>query len=150
MDPELLKRIESDSTTERTKRRQYPSTTYREGDQKMLQFRLSSTLLTAGILALTLFASAAVNPSAAVAKGKDVTFQNQARHTQQLLVSYGADAKCGEMPKQESVKLEVGESKVVESGESNVCWCSGSGKVEVTSCGEWKLARAGKRIRLTF
>jgi len=116
----------------------------------MSNFRFSSTVVATLLLTLALFASAAVNPSAAVAKGKDVTFQNQARHTQQLLVSYGADAKCGEMPTQESVKLEVKETKVIESGESDVCWCSGSGKVEVTSCGDWKLARAGKRVRLTF
>lgn len=113
-------------------------------------FRFSSAVVATLLLALALFASALVTPSAVVAKGKDVTFQNQARHTQQLLVSYGADAKCGEMPTQESVKLEVGESKVIASGESNVCWCSGSGKHEVTACSDWKLARAGKRIRLTF
>ena len=116
----------------------------------MLNSKISPTLLTTVILALVLFASSAINPPAAVAKGKDVTFQNRARHTQQLLVSYGADASCGEMPKQENVKLEIGESKVIESGESNVCWCSGSGKVEVTECGEWKLARSGTRVRLTF
>jgi hypothetical protein len=112
--------------------------------------RFSPTFFAAVFLALALFATVTVNPPAAVAKGKDVIFQNQARHVQQLLVSYGADAACGEMPQQENVKLEIGESKVVESGESNVCWCSGSGKVEVTKCGDWKLARAGKRVRLTF
>ena len=116
----------------------------------MPKLRLSFTLVSALFLALTICASAAFSPNAAIAKGKDVTFQNQAQHTQQLLVSYGADAKCGEMPKQENVKLEVGETKVIESGESTVCWCSGSGKVEVAACGDWKSTQAGKRVRLTF
>lgn len=116
----------------------------------MPSIRFSTPVLFAMLLSLALFATVALSPSAAIAKGKDVTFQNQARHIQQLLVSYGADAKCGEMPEQENVKLEVSESKVIPSGDSSVCWCAGSGKVEVTACQSWKLAKPGKRVRLTF
>ena len=88
--------------------------------------------------------------SVAEAKGDNVTFINKSRRTQQLLAAFGGDGACADMPKQENLKIEVGEQAVLESGSSKVCWCAGSGKVQVKQCGEWKKAKPGSKVRITF
>jgi hypothetical protein len=75
-----------------------------------------------------------------------VTFDNKSRATVYLLATYG-DKQCGEMPERTQAALAANESLLVESGDSLVCWCTGtSGKVG--DCGEWQKAKAGKRVIL--
>ena len=100
---------------------------------------VASAVLASGLL---------VAASTVDAKGENVTFINKSRHTQQLLAAFGADAKCSEMPQKENLKIEVREQVVLESGDSKVCWCAGSGKTKVTECQEWKTARPGSKVRL--
>ena len=107
-------------------------------------FALVSALIAAGLF----------NQAPASAKGKDdVTFVNKGRFIQQLLVSYGADAKCGEMPEKENIDLDPGQSQVVSSGDSRVCWCgvavkNSAAKKKITRCGEWRTAKPGRKVRI--
>ncbi len=87
---------------------------------------------------------------ATAAKKENVSFINKSNHTQQLLVAHGGDGECSEMPKTENLKIEEGETVVLESGDSKVCWCAGSGKNKVSECQEWTRARPGSKVRLTF
>ena len=109
----------------------------------------SSRIVIAGVLAVAVMATGLITAGAALAKGQDVTFVNQSKRHQELLVAYGADEKCDAMPTQENVSLDPGESQTVESGESKVCWCAGSGKVKVSQCQQWHATKAGRKVRLT-
>lgn len=88
--------------------------------------------------------------SVAEAKGENVTFMNKSRRVQELLTAFGGDAACSEMPEKKNLRIEPGEEVILESGTSKVCWCAGSGKVAVTQCGEWKTAKSGSKVRITF
>lgn len=104
-------------------------------------------------LVFALFAAGLFKEAPASAKGKDVTFQNKGRFIQQLLVSYGADAECSEMPTSENIDLDPGQSQVISSGDSNVCWCgiavkNSDAKRNITRCGEWKIAKPGRKVRI--
>ncbi len=105
-----------------------------------------SVVVATSVVVLGLFVAASV----AEAKGENVTFINKSRQTQQLLTAFGGEGACSEMPNKENLKIESGEQMVLESGPNKVCWCAGSGKMEVTQCGEWKKAKAGSKVRITF
>lgn len=98
-------------------------------------------VVVAGLLAAT---------SAVEAKGENVTFVNKSRQVQELLTAFGGEVACAEMPNKKNLRIEPGEQMILESGGSKVCWCAGSGKIPVSQCGEWKNAKAGSKIRITF
>ena len=99
---------------------------------------------------VVMVAGLAAAASIAEAKGENVTFINKSRQAQELLVAFGGDGSCSDMPTQDNVRIEPREQAVVESGGSKVCWCAGSGKVPVSSCQDWKTAKAGSKVRITF
>jgi hypothetical protein len=109
--------------------------------------RVGSSLIVASVaLVACCLAVAAV----AEAKGENVTFINQSRRTQQILAAFGEGDSCSEKTQRENLKIEAGERAVLESGDSTVCWCAGSGKAKVGQCQEWKRARAGSKVYLKF
>ncbi|MCP4200806.1 MAG: hypothetical protein GY769_02580 [bacterium] len=113
--------------------------------------------LTSSALAFTLvlavFTVGLFTEAPASAKGENVTFQNKGRFIQEILVAYGADGECSEMPTSENITLEPKQSQVVSSADSNVCWCgvavkAGAEKRKITRCGEWKIAKPGRKVRV--
>lgn len=94
------------------------------------------------VLCTCLLAAVVALPAAAGEK-ENVTFKNQTADTQYVLVVYGGDGECSDMPERQQLTLEPGDSAEAESGDSDVCWCSSSfGKVG--KCGVWTKAKAGK------
>jgi hypothetical protein len=113
----------------------------------VLGSRVGSSLIIASV---TLVACCLVAASVAEAKGENVTFINQSRRAQQILAAFGEGDSCSEKTQRENLKIEAGERVVLESGDSTVCWCAGSGKAKVGRCQEWNRARAGSKVYLKF
>lgn len=81
---------------------------------------------------------------AAMADDHGVTFKNQTAATQYVLAVYGEGGSCSEMSEKVQLTLEAGEETTLESGDSNVCWCSSTfGKIADCS-NSWNKVKAGK------
>lgn len=98
------------------------------------------------ISALALVVALATAP-AALAEDGGVTIKNMTAETQYVLAVFGEGGSCDEMSREEKVALEAGESAMIPSGDSKVCWCSSSfGKVG--ECGTWHHAKPGSVQKL--
>lgn len=113
---------------------------------RIARSRISWSLAGLALIVSGLFAAASI----AEAKGENVTFINKSRQAQELLTAFGGDGSCSDMPTKKNLRIEPGERTTLESGGSKVCWCAGSGKVPVSQCADWKKAKPGSKVRITF
>jgi hypothetical protein len=76
-------------------------------------------------LALGLIAGTALTMAAVAADmaGTGVTFVNGSNHHIDLYTRYGSDAACDARPESKKVGIDAGQSGVVDSGSSSVCFC---------------------------
>ena len=76
-------------------------------------------------LALGLATAAALTLAAAAADtaGSGVTFVNGSNHRIDVYTRYGSDASCDFKPDSKRITIDAGQSGVLDSGSSSVCFC---------------------------
>jgi hypothetical protein len=103
-------------------------------------------------LALGLIAGVALTMAAAAqdatGAGTGVTFINGSNHHVDVYTSYGSDASCGSKPQSKKVGIDAGQSGVVDSGSSSVCFCLKVPNRGTCPSGGWAEVKAGGTRRL--
>jgi hypothetical protein len=94
--------------------------------------RISSKSKTLGLIAglaltaatMATAARAAETPSGTEAAGSGATFVNSGNHHVTLYTRFGSDGDCEGQPKEQTVNLDPKQTVSVDSGSSNVCFCT--------------------------
>ena len=97
-------------------------------------------------MALGLFAGAALTMAAGaadMAAGTGVTFVNGSSHHVDLYTRYGSDGACDTRPESKKVGIDAGQSGVVDSGSSSVCYCLKVPDRGNCPAGGWLQVKAG-------
>jgi hypothetical protein len=94
---------------------------------------------------LGLVACAAITAIAAAedTAGTGVTFVNGGTHHIDVYTRYGSDGSCDSKPQSKKVGIDAGQSGVVDSGSSSVCFCLKVPNRGTCPSGGWAEVKAG-------